>query len=173
MYLRSTPRRNKGRFRGPLPAARPQRVGPAAAPLESAGRIQLRPRGRREPRRAAAPGRPGHAVSRPAAALAATTEGLEFTESRPLGGTWALDALWSRLGISPAMRKLLKCRRLDDSAERVLFALVANRALAPSSKLGQRRRPDRRPARDQRRCLLPDDGLPAGDQGRAGEEGLR
>jgi hypothetical protein len=70
----------------------------------------------------------------PDAALAATADGLEFTESRPLGGTWALDALWSRLGIGQVMRKLLK-GRLDDSAERVLFALVANRALAPSSKL--------------------------------------
>jgi len=71
----------------------------------------------------------------PGAALAAAAEGLEFTESRPLGGTWALDALWSRLGIGKEMRRLLKGRRLDDSAERVLFALVANRALAPSSKL--------------------------------------
>ena len=71
----------------------------------------------------------------PDAALAATADGLEFTESRPLGGTWALDALWSRLGIGQVMRKLLKGRRLDDSAERVLFALAANRALAPSSKL--------------------------------------
>ena len=61
------------------------------------------------------------------------------TESRPLGGTWALDALWSRLGIGPAMRKLLTGRRLDASAERVLFALVANRALAPSSKLAAAR----------------------------------
>ena len=43
----------------------------------------------------------------PGAALAAAADGLEFTESRPLGGTWALDALWSRLGIGPAMRKLL------------------------------------------------------------------
>ena len=74
----------------------------------------------------------------PGAALAAA-DGLEFTESRPLGGTWALDALWSRLGIGPAMRKLLKGRRLDESAERVLFALVANRALAPSSKLAAAR----------------------------------
>jgi hypothetical protein len=61
------------------------------------------------------------------------------TVSRPLGGTWALDALWSRLGIGPAMRKLLKGRRLDDSAERVLFRLAANRALAPSSKLAAAR----------------------------------
>jgi len=75
----------------------------------------------------------------PGAALAAAAEGLEFTESCPLGGTWALDALWSQLGIGPAMRRLLKGRRLDDSAERVLFGLVANRALAPSSKLAAAR----------------------------------
>ena len=58
----------------------------------------------------------------PGAALAAVADGLEFTESRPLGGTWALDALWSRLGMGKEMRRLLKGRRLDDSAERVLFA---------------------------------------------------
>ena len=75
----------------------------------------------------------------PGAALAATAEGLEFTESRPLGGIWALDALWSRLGIGKEMRRLLKGRRLEDSAERVLFALAANRALAPSSKLAAAR----------------------------------
>jgi hypothetical protein len=75
----------------------------------------------------------------PGAALAAAADGLEFTESRPVGGTWALDALWARLGIGPAMRRLLTGRRLDDMAERVLFALVANRALAPSSKLAAAR----------------------------------
>ncbi len=75
----------------------------------------------------------------PDKALAAAAEGLEFTESRPLGGTWTLDALWAQLGIGPAMRRLLKGRRLDDMAERVLFALVANRALAPSSKLAAAR----------------------------------
>ena len=66
-------------------------------------------------------------------------EELEFTESRPLGGTHVLDALWERLGIGPAVRGLLKGRRLDPSAERVLFALTANRALAPSSKLAAAR----------------------------------
>jgi hypothetical protein len=72
----------------------------------------------------------------PDRALVATAgEGLEFIEARPLGGTWALDGLWRRLGIDQTMRRLLKGRRLDDRAERVLFALVANRALAPSSKL--------------------------------------
>ena len=75
----------------------------------------------------------------PDAALAAAADGLEFTESRPLGGTWVLDALWSRLGIGQEMRRLLKGRRRDETAERVLFALVANRALAPSSKLAAAR----------------------------------
>ena len=75
----------------------------------------------------------------PGKARAIAAEGLEFAESRPLGGTWVLDALWERLGIGPAMRDLLKGRRLDPSAERVLFALTANRALAPSSKLAAAR----------------------------------
>jgi len=54
----------------------------------------------------------------PEMALTASGEGLEFTESRPLGGTWALDALWNRLGIGAAMRRLL-AGRLDGSSERV------------------------------------------------------
>jgi len=61
--------------------------------------------------------------------------GLEFTESRPLGGAYVLDALWARLGIAATMRTLLGSARRDAATERVLFALVANRALAPSSKL--------------------------------------
>ncbi len=60
--------------------------------------------------------------------------GLEFLESRPLGGAWLLDGLWRRLGIDRLLRGLAG-RRRDPAAERVLFALVANRALAPSSKL--------------------------------------
>jgi Transposase DDE domain len=72
----------------------------------------------------------------PADALAATAGArLGFVESRPLGGAYALDGLWHRLGIDKVMANLLKGRRLDQRAERVLFGLVANRALAPSSKL--------------------------------------
>ena len=63
---------------------------------------------------------------------------LEFTESRSLGATWALDVLWNRLGIGATIRRVLAERHTDDSAERVLFALVANRALAPSAKLAAR-----------------------------------
>jgi hypothetical protein len=61
--------------------------------------------------------------------------GLEFTESRPLGGGWLLDVLWHRLGIDTLLRRLAAGTRRDPVVERVLFALVANRALAPSSKL--------------------------------------
>ena len=77
----------------------------------------------------------------PADALAATAGSeLQFVESRSFGGTFVLDALWQRLGIDTVLRGLdTKPRRgrpRDTAAtERVLFGLVANRALAPSSKL--------------------------------------
>ncbi len=61
--------------------------------------------------------------------------GLAFIESRPLGGAYVLDAVWGRLGVAKTMRSLLGTTRRDAVTERVLFALVANRALAPSSKL--------------------------------------
>jgi hypothetical protein len=71
----------------------------------------------------------------PGAALAATTAtGLSFVESRSFGGAWLLDALWRRLGVDAVMTKLLAGTRRDSATERVIFALVANRALDPSSK---------------------------------------
>ena len=51
------------------------------------------------------------------------------------GGPWLLDQLWQRLGIGAILAARLKTTRRDAAAERVLFALVANRALDPSSKL--------------------------------------
>src|SRR3954454_16155754 len=72
----------------------------------------------------------------PATALTSSgTAGLAFTSSRPVGGTLVLDALWRRLGIDTVMTRLLEGRKRDPRTERVLFALVANRALAPGSKL--------------------------------------
>jgi hypothetical protein len=61
--------------------------------------------------------------------------GLTFAESRPLGGAWLLDRLWHRLGIDTLLHGLAAGTRRDPVVERVVFALVANRALAPSSKL--------------------------------------
>ena len=72
----------------------------------------------------------------PSQALAASAGSeLAFLSSRPMGGAYVLDALWRRLGIDEAVRVAAGGRRLDPSIERVLFALVANRCLAPSSKL--------------------------------------
>ncbi|MGH3409410.1 MAG: IS1634 family transposase [Mycobacterium sp.] len=73
----------------------------------------------------------------PGAALQATARtGWEFISSVPLGGAYVLDGLWRRLGIDAVIRGCVAGRRLDGPAlERILFALVASRALAPSSKL--------------------------------------
>jgi hypothetical protein len=47
-----------------------------------------------------------------------------------------LDQLWRRLGIDKAVTKVARGRKFDAAqVERTLFALVASRALAPSSKL--------------------------------------
>jgi transposase len=56
-------------------------------------------------------------------------------ESRAIGGAWALDGLWRALKIDRTLERLLEGRRLDPRAERVIFAMVANRALEPLSKL--------------------------------------
>jgi transposase len=61
---------------------------------------------------------------------------LTFTDSRPLGGAHLLDGLWHRLGIDAAIGAALAGGRADAGRiERILFALTANRALKPSSKL--------------------------------------
>jgi len=71
----------------------------------------------------------------PDEALAAAAPGLRFVESRPMGGAWALDGLWRVLAVDRTLERLLRRRRLDGRAERVIFAMVANRALEPLSKL--------------------------------------
>ena len=62
-------------------------------------------------------------------------DGLRVVSSKTYGALWLLDQLWSRLGISCALQGVLGERRFTTDVERVLFALVANRAVAPSSKL--------------------------------------
>ena len=76
----------------------------------------------------------------PGEALAATGPSeLRFLKSRALGGAFVLDGLWCKLGIDAAMRRMLASTRMEPRVERILFALVANRALAPSSKLAATR----------------------------------
>ena len=140
MYLRTTPRKNKdGSVVRYLQLA--HNVWDPVAKRSKA--IVIYNFGREDAANRAALQRLIASVSRhldPGAALAAGAgEGMLYLGSVPLGGTLALDALWHRLGIDSVMRRLLKGRRLDASAERVLFALVANRALDPSSKLAASR----------------------------------
>src|SRR4051812_37048928 len=61
--------------------------------------------------------------------------GLTVSSSRSLGGVWLLDGLWRQLGVDTALRAVVGARRFTTDVERVLFALVANRALNPASKL--------------------------------------
>jgi hypothetical protein len=139
MYVRATPRRNKdGSVVRYLQLAHntwdPVAKRSRAAVIYNFGREDAVSRAALE--------RLAGSLSRflePDAALAAAGEGFDFLDSRPLGGSYALDGLWRRLGIDAVMRRLLKGRRRDPAAERVLFALVANRALAPSSKLAAAR----------------------------------
>lgn len=136
MYLRTIQRRRKdGSLVRYLQLAHNRRVGGVtrAEVLLSLGRedeldVEGLRRLARSIRRYTDPGAEGGGQIEPA-------EGLEVVGSRPLGGAWLLDALWQRLGVAEALRGVLGARRFTTDVERVLFALVANRALAPCSKL--------------------------------------
>lgn len=73
-----------------------------------------------------------------AAVATAGSAEIEVLDSRPMGASYVLDALWERLGIGRVIRELVseRRRRLDAGlVERVIFAMVANRAIEPLSKL--------------------------------------
>lgn len=57
-----------------------------------------------------------------------------FESSKPFGGAWVLQGLWKHLGVDRILTQLLKERKFQSPVERTIFALVANRALAPMSK---------------------------------------
>jgi len=53
----------------------------------------------------------------------------------PFGALYVLELIWKRLGIPEIINEQLQHRHIDFALERALFAMVANRACAPSSKL--------------------------------------
>lgn len=63
----------------------------------------------------------------------------EFLGARQLGGAWFLDKLWHKLRIGATLDRLLQSRNYRRPIERLIFAMVANRALNPSSKLAMER----------------------------------
>jgi hypothetical protein len=82
-----------------------------------------------------------HSISRfldPADVVAASASGeVSITDVRPMGAAFLADALWHRIGIADAIARVAARRRVDPSlAERVIFAMVANRlSVRPLSKL--------------------------------------
>jgi len=135
MYLRRTQRRRRdGSVVGYVQLAHNRRVGGVtrAEVLLNLGREdELDVEGLRRLARSITrytDGEPGDAAE-------AAGEGLEVVSSRPFGGVFVLDALWRRLGVADAIAQALGVRRYRTDVERVLFALVANRALEPFSKL--------------------------------------
>jgi hypothetical protein len=53
----------------------------------------------------------------------------------PYGDAYVLQSLWEHLGIDQVIKEQTARRQFGFDMERALFAMVANRALAPSSKL--------------------------------------
>jgi len=63
-------------------------------------------------------------------------EDLDMLPARELGGFYAIEALWERVGLREIVSKLKQSRRSGRAQHEVaLLAMVANRLLAPSSKL--------------------------------------
>src|SRR6266498_2082639 len=69
------------------------------------------------------------------AGLAAGAAPMEVVDARPIGTAWLLDALWAKLEVGTSIKRIADGRRFTTAVERVLFALVCNRAIAPMSKL--------------------------------------
>jgi len=60
---------------------------------------------------------------------------LKIMSSRPAGGAYLLKSLWNRLRIDDCLKNGLGQRSFSSPIADAIFAMVANRALAPSSKL--------------------------------------
>ena len=58
-----------------------------------------------------------------------------MVNARPYGDLYVFEQLWRRLGIGEVIAEVCGARKFDFDVERALFAMVANRACAPSSKL--------------------------------------
>lgn len=58
-----------------------------------------------------------------------------LVDAWPYGDVYVLEQLWERLGVRAGIERAAASRKFDFSLERALFAMVANRACAPASKL--------------------------------------
>ena len=67
--------------------------------------------------------------------LVAADPSLRVVDTWPYGEVYVLEHLWRRVGVPELIGERLDERKFEFSIERALFAMVANRACAPSSKL--------------------------------------
>jgi len=67
--------------------------------------------------------------------VVASGQDLKFESSKPAGGAFLLRGLWKRIGIDQCLSQILKDRSFTTPVADAVFAMVANRALAPRSKL--------------------------------------
>ncbi|MBN2196672.1 MAG: IS1634 family transposase [Polyangiaceae bacterium] len=60
---------------------------------------------------------------------------VQVRDAWPYGGVYVLEQLWREVGIDRVVREHARSPKTRDAFERALFAMVANRALSPYSKL--------------------------------------
>ena len=135
MYLRVTQRRNKGgevvRYLQLAHNERNERGVPVARVIHTFGREDEVDR--------VALARLVASITRflePEAALAAgAPTGFDFIEAREQGRPHVVQALWQELGVGRALERVAGSRRYQRDIERHVFAMVAQRTIAPHSKL--------------------------------------
>ena len=67
--------------------------------------------------------------------LVADMPGWKVVDAWPYGPLHAVEELWKRVGLDKIIKGRVRRRRFGFDVERAVFAMVANRALAPCSKL--------------------------------------
>jgi hypothetical protein len=65
----------------------------------------------------------------------AAVEDVTVHSAWPYGGAYVLEEIWKEIGIDRLLKERLRAERIRQPFERALFAMVANRCLAPYSKL--------------------------------------
>jgi hypothetical protein len=67
--------------------------------------------------------------------IVAEMPGWRVVDAWPYGDIFVLETLWKRIGLDKIINERARPRRFGFSIERAIFAMVANRAVAPCSKL--------------------------------------
>jgi transposase len=82
---------------------------------------------------------PGEQAASEAVLDGVATRDVAVEKALSYGSTYLLDQMWRRLELDSTLKDLLGRRSFQIEVERLLFAMVANRAIAPRSKLGLER----------------------------------